>query len=174
MALDHVAMAHFIIAKMREGNSGQTIMALMGHAMAEYLCANTEVEFSWSGIAGLSSDPVTSYITKDVKGDFDFVHTRTNKPFPACAHLAEQFRKECGNLTIGPASGWSVPRIVFNNHTPPPIVPTRTNKQLDSMIKICNWVITMYKTYINATPLMGSHGGYSAPSGEGAIMKRIF
>jgi hypothetical protein len=174
MALNHVAMADYIIAKMRQGDSSKTIMGLMGHAMAEYLCANTEVRFSWHGMAGLASDPVTQYVTTDVVGDINLVHTRTNKPFPACAHLAEQIRKECANFTIGPAPTWNVPRITFNNHSPPPIVPTRTNKQLNSMRKLCNWVITMYKTYINSTPLMGTHLAFSAPSGAGAIMVEIF
>ena len=174
MALDHTAMADFIIAEMRNGGSSQSIMALMGHAMAKYLCDNTEVEFSWNGRSGTSTDPVTSYITTDVQGDFSFVHTRTNNPHRACAHLAEQIRSECGKLTIGPASGWTLPRITLNNHTPPPIVPTRSNDQRTSMLRICNWVITMYKTYINPTPLMGTHRGFSAPSGAGAIMRRIF
>jgi hypothetical protein len=177
MALDPTAMANFIIAEMRHGASSQNIMEMMGHAMAKYLCANTEVLFSWSGKLPSDpypSDPVTSYITMDVQGDFYLVHTKTNNPWAATAHLAKQIQKECGNLTVGPKEGWKVPRIKLNNHSPPPIVPTRSNNQLTSMIRLCTWVITKYKTYINPSPLMGNHISFTAPPGSGAVMQSIF
>jgi hypothetical protein len=177
MALDVHDMADFIIAEMRKGGSSQNIMEMMGHAMAKYLCDNTEVLFSWSGnlpYDPYSPDPVTSYITRDVQGDFNLVHTKTNNPEAATRHLAKQIQKECGNFTIGPKDGWSVPRIKFNNHSPPPIVPTKSNDQRIAMRKLCTWVLTMYKTYINPSPLMGSHGQFTAPPGAGAIMQSIY
>jgi hypothetical protein len=170
-------MADFVIAEMRNGASSQNIMDMMGHAMAKYLRENTEVTFSWSGINPIPEskppDPVTQYKTTDVTGDMNLVHTKTNDPDAASLNLALQIQKECANFTVGPASGWGVPRIVLNNHSPPPIAPTKTNDQLESMRKLCNWVITMYKTYINPTPLMGSHGVFLAPPGGGAVMTKI-
>ena len=177
MALDPFAMADFVIAEMRPGESSPIIMKLMGHAMAKYLCDNTEILFSWSGMLPshpFTPDPVVSYVTTDIVGDFNFVHSKTNDPMAAAAHLAEQVRKECGILSIGPQAGWAVPRTILNNHSPPPIVPTGSNDQLISMRRICTWIITMYKTYINPAPLMGSHGPFLAPPGVGAIMQSIF
>jgi hypothetical protein len=177
MALDPIAMADFIISEMRHGASSQNIMELMGHAMAKYLCEHTEVLFSWSGklpADPYTPDPVTSYVTADVQGDFHLVHTRTNNPWTGTAHLAKQIQKECGNLTVGPKDGWDVPRITLNNHSPPPIVPTWSNDQFVSMRKLCTWVITMYKTYINPSPLLGMHKTFFAPPGSGAVMQRIF
>jgi hypothetical protein len=177
MALDANDMADFIIAEMRKGGSSQNIMEMMGHAMAKYLCDNTEVLFSWSGnlpYDPYSPDPVTSYSTTDVRGDFNLVHTKTNNPEAAASHLAKQIQKECGNLTVGPKDGWSVPRIALNNHSPPPIEPTKSNDQRIAMRKLCTWVLTMYKTYINSSPLMGSHGQFTAPAGTGAVMQSIF
>ena len=175
MALDHIAMADYVITQMRSGASSQSILAKMGHAMAEYLCANTEVQFSWSGInSAPSSDPVTSYITTDVIGDIFLEHPKTNNTGKCHSHIAKQIQRDCGKFTVGPAPGWSVPRINLNNHSPPPLGPTKSNDQIISMRKMCNWVITMYKTYINPTALMGSHGSYTAPSGSGAVMTKIF
>jgi hypothetical protein len=170
-------MADFVIGEMRHGASSQNIMEMMGHAMAKYLCANTEVLFSWSGnlpYDPYSADPITSYITTDVQGDFNLVHTKTNNPYASAIHLAKQIQKECGNLTVGPKEGWEVSRIKLNNHSPPPIAPTKSNDQLISMRKLCTWIITMYKTYINASPLMGSHRLFTAPPGSGAVMQSIF
>jgi hypothetical protein len=177
MALDPTAMADFIIGEMRHGASSRNIMELMGHAMAKYLCEHTEVVFSWSGnlpYDPYSPDPVTSYITTDVRGDFHLVHTKTNNPWAATAHLARQIQKGCGTFTVGPKDGWEVPRITLNNHSPPPIVPTRSNDQRLSMRKLCTWIITKYKTYINPSALMGVHGAFLAPPGSGAVMQRIF
>jgi hypothetical protein len=175
MALDHIAMADEVIAAMRHGASSKSILAIMGHTMAKYLRENTEVLFSWSGInSAPSSDPVTSYVTTDVIGDIFLEHPKVNETQLCHSHIAKQIQRDCGTFTIGPAPGWSVPRINLNNHSPPPLGPTKSNDQLISMRKMCNWVITMYKTYINGTPLMGSHGGYLAPSGAGAIMQAIF
>jgi hypothetical protein len=170
-------MADFIIGEMRRGSSSQNIMEMMGHAMAKYLRDNTEVLFSWSG--KLPSDPYppdpeTSYETADVQGDFYLVHTKTNNPQAAAGHLARQIQKECGNLTVGPKEGWKVPRIALNNHSPPPIQPTKSNDQLVSMRKLCAWIIAMYKTYINPAPLVGSHGSFTAPPGSGAVMQSIY
>jgi hypothetical protein len=177
MALDPSEMASFIIGEMRHGASSQRIMEMMGHAMAKYLCSHTEVLFSWSGklpADPYTPDPVASYITMDVQGDFFLVHTKTNNPYAAARHLALQIQKECGKLTIGPKEGWDVPRIKFNNHSPPPIAPTRSNDQVISMRRLCTWILNMYKTYINPTPLMGSHGSFFAPPGSGAVMQKIF
>ena len=174
MALDHIAMADEVIAAMRNGSSSQSILAIMGHTMAKYLRENTEVRFSWSGVSGNSTDPVTSYVTTDVKGDIFLVHPKRNNTDNAHSYIAKQIQRDCGKFTVGPAPGWSVPRIALNNHSPPPLGPTKSNNQVISMRKMCNWIITMYKKYINTTPLMGAHGGYAAPPGAGAIMQAIF
>lgn len=177
MALDPISMADYVIGEMRHGASSQGIMEKMGHAMAKYLCGNTEVLFSWSGKLPSDPyppDPVISYVTADVQGDFNFKHTMTNNPDSSAQNIARQIQKECGNLTVGPKEGWNVPRITLNNHSPPPIQPTKSNDQLVSMRKLCTWIITMYKTYINPSPLMGSHGAYLAPPGSGAVMQSIF
>jgi hypothetical protein len=177
MALDSIAMAGFVIGEMRRGASSQGIMEIMGHAMAEYLCNNTEVLFSWSGKIPSDpypADPAVSYVTADVRGDFNLGCAMTNNPEAAAQNLARQIQKECGNLTIGPKEGWNVPRIALNNHSPPPIAPTKSNDQLVSMRKLCAWILNMYKTYINPSPLTGFHGAYFAPPGTGAVMKSIF
>ena len=178
MALDPNAMADFVITEMRkEGSSSPIIFELMGHAMAQYLCDNTEVLFSWSGVLPSNPyppDPVVSYITTDVQGDFSFTHSLTNDPVSAAAHLAEQFRQQCGSFTVGPDAAWMVPLTTFNKHSPPVLIPTGSNDQLISMRLLCTWILTMYKTYINPTPLLGSHGAFLAPPGVGAVMQSIY
>jgi hypothetical protein len=80
------ALANFIYSEVRGSITKDNIMQTLptvGHAIAKYLCKNTDIVYSWSGtIPGSppTPDPVVTYTTKNVAGDIILTPTGVLDP----------------------------------------------------------------------------------------------
>ena len=163
--------------KITDKNYSLKTMPEIGHAIASYLTKNTSVRYVWSGILPGTPqifDPITSYVTTSIVGDFACSPTNVSDPVLNGIFLGKQITDGIRKFKIMPASGWLVspggflcaPNIVL---PPIPIKDTYRYWLFQS-----NIILTFYKTWITPTPLMGSHGSYLAPPGAGAVMSQIF
>jgi hypothetical protein len=152
------------------------MMPELGHAIARYLTKNTSVMYSWSGIRPGSPpvpDPVATYTTKQVVGDFVCSPTMASDPVTHGIILGKQITDGIRTFKIMPASGWVVPPGGFLC-APPIILPPCPQKDTYQYWLMQSTVIlAFYKAWIKPTPLIGTHGAFLAPPG-GAVMSSIF
>jgi hypothetical protein len=153
------------------------MMPELGHAIARYLTKNTSVMYSWVGIQPGTSpvpDPVVTYTTTQITGDFTCSPTQAKDPVMHGIKLGKQITDGIQKFKIMPAAGWAVPPGGFLC-APPIILPPCPQKDTYQYWLMQSAIIlTFYRMWIKPAPLTGSHGPFLAPPGAGAIMNLIF
>jgi hypothetical protein len=166
-----------IKGKITNQNAASQFMLELGHAIARYLTKNTSVTYAWSGIQPGSPpvpDPVITYTTKQVVGDFACSPTGVSDPVTHGIILGKQITDGIRTFKIMPAFGWAVPPGGFLC-SPPIILPPCPKKDIYQYWLTQSTIILMfYKAWIKPTPLMGTHGAFLAPPGVGAVTQLIF
>lgn len=180
MALSPNGLANEIISSLQgigDKVMASKIMPELGHAIARYLTKNTSVMYLWSGIQPGSPpvpDPVVSYTTQQVAGDFTCSPTMTSDPVTHGIILGKQITDGIRTFKIMPASGWAVPPGGFLC-APPIILPPCPQKDMYQYWLMQSAIIlTFYKAWIKPAPLVGTHGAFLAPPGGGSSMSLIF
>jgi len=181
MALSANGLANEIVNSIRSKVNTKNMVAMtmpeLGHAIARYLTKNTSVMYIWSGmIPGTPPvpDPVVSYVTTKVVGDFVCTPTNTPDPITHGIILGKQITDGIRTFKIFPAIGWAVPPGGFlcapNIVLPPyPMKDTYKYWLFESEV-----ILRFYKMWIKPLPLMGTHAAFLAPPGAGAIMSMIY
>jgi hypothetical protein len=149
----------------------------VGHAIAKYLCKNTDVIYAWSGIMPgdpPTPDPVVTYTTKDIAGDIILTPTGVLDPVMDGIILGRQITAGIKTFIITAAPSWAVTPGKFRASPDIILPPSATVDFSKHWLAWAAVIITTYITYINPAPLMGTHGGFLAPSGAGASMTSIF
>jgi hypothetical protein len=152
-------------------------LPIVGHAIAKYLCKNTDIIYAWSGIMPGSPpvpDPLASYTTKDVAGDIILTPTRVLDPVMNGIILGKQITTGIKTFVITAAPSWAVTPGKFRASPDIVLPPSATVDFSKHWLVWATVIIATYITYINPTPLMGIHASYLAPPGSGAIMTSIF
>jgi hypothetical protein len=166
-----------IKGKINKQNAANQLMPELGRAIARYLTKNTSVVYSWSGIQPGSPpvpDPIVTYTTKQVVGDFVCSPTGASNPVMHGIILGKQITDGIRTFKIMPASGWVLPPGGFLC-APPIILPPCPQKDTyQYWLTQSNIILTFYKAWINPAPLMGTHGAFLSPPGLGSIMNLIF
>jgi hypothetical protein len=181
MALSPNGLANEIVNSIKGKITNKNVVAQMmpelGHAIARYLTKNTSVMYAWSGIQPGSPpvpDPVVSYTTKQVVGDFTCSPTMTSDPVAHGIILGKQITDGIRTFKIMPALGWTVPPGGFLC-APPIILPPCPQKGMyQHWLFQSNIILTFYRAWIKPDPLTGTHGAFLAPPGGGAVMSMIF
>jgi len=160
--------------KITEKNLNQTLPTA-GHAIAKYLTKNTDILYVWAGImpgTPPTPDPVVVYQTKNIKGDIFMHQTGVMDMITNGILLGKQITDGIRTFVITAAPGWLVTPGKFLTAVPIVLPPAPTNDFSKLWLLWSSVIITTYKTYINPTPLAGSHGPYL--STPGAMMTQIF
>jgi hypothetical protein len=164
-----------IRGKVNNKNMVDTNMSELGHAIARYLCRETEVKYSW--IAQIpdtppTPDPVTSYTTKKITGDFICNPTRMSNPVMHGVILGNQITTGIRKLQIFPAAGWTVPPGKFLCSPPIVLPPYPSSDSSQYWLYGAGVILRYYKMWINPQPLAGTHGPYIGM--PGAIMSLVY
>jgi hypothetical protein len=174
------ALANAIYSEVRGSITRNNIMQTLptvGHAIAKYLCKNTDVVYSWSGMIPGSPpipDPVITYTTKNISGDIILTPTGVLDPVMNGIILGRQITAGIKTFIITAASGWAVTPGKFRASPDIVLPPTAVADFSKHWLLWAAVIITTYITYINPSPLMGTHISYLAPPGAGAVMTSIF
>jgi hypothetical protein len=166
-----------IKGRLTSQNAASQFMPELGHAIARYLTKNTSVMYAWSGIQPGTPpvpDPVVTYTTKQVVGDFACSPTMTPDPVTHGIILGKQITEGIRTFKIMPASGWAVPPGGFLCAPQIILPPYPQADTYQYWLMQSSVILTFYKMWIKPTPLMGAHGSFIAPPGAGAIMSLIF
>ena len=173
--LNAPALANKIVSAIKNQNDANITMRKLGQAIAEYLCDNTTVMYSWVGIMpGTPPTPDPVVICQSTKLMGTFVCTPTNAT-TAVKHgiqLGEQIRSGIGQLKAVPPTGFTIPPATFANAAPILLMPTQATSSFQHWLQWASTIITTFMTYINPTPLAGAHGSYIGS--PGAVMTTIF
>ena len=173
--LNAPALANKIVSAIKNQNDANITMRKLGQAIAEYLCDNTTVMYSWVGIMpGTPPTPDPVVICQSTKLMGTFVCTPTNAT-TAVQHgiqLGEQIRSGIGQLKAVPPTGFTIPPATFANAAPILLMPTQATSSFQHWLQWASTIITTFMTYINPTPLAGAHGSYIGS--PGAVMTTIF
>jgi hypothetical protein len=174
------ALANAIYSEVQGSITKDNIMQTLptvGHAIAKYLCKNTDIVYSWSGTMPGSPptpDPVVTYTTKNVAGDIILTPTGVLDPMMNGIILGRQITTGIKTFIITAAPGWTVTPGKFRASPDIVLPPSAAADFSKHWLLWATVIITTYMTYINPSPLTGTHAGYLAPPGAGAIMTSIF
>jgi hypothetical protein len=174
------ALANAIYSEIRgnitKDNITQTLPAL-GHAIAKYLCKNTDIVYSWSGMIPGSPptpDPVITYTTKNIAGDINLTPSGVPDPVMNGIIIGRQITAGIKTFVITAPPGWIVTPGKFRASPDIVLPPSAMSDFSKHWLLWATVIITTYITYINPSPLTGTHVPYLAPPGVGAIMTSIF
>jgi hypothetical protein len=174
------ALANVIMSEIKGNITKSNIMQTLptvGHAIAKYLCKNTDLIYSWSGImpgAPPTPDSVAMYQTKNVSGDILLYPTGTLDPVTTGIILGKQITDGIKTFIITANPTWLVTPGKFKASPNIVLPPTAMSEFSRHWLLWATVIINTYRTYINPSPLMGTHGSFLAPPGAGAVMTSIF
>jgi hypothetical protein len=166
-----------MVSKVNKDNMVGIVTPELGHAIAKYLTKNTEVKYVWSGMIPGSPptpDPVISYKTTKVVGDFICSPTFTSDSFLHGVKLGKQITDGIRKFKIFPADGWLVSPGGFLCAPSIVLPPYPTLDSFSYWLFQAGIILNYYKAWLKPDPLQGSHGPYLAPPGDGAIMSLIY
>jgi hypothetical protein len=156
-------------------NMTEAAMRELGHAIARYLTRKTTVKYTWAGqIPGTppTPDPVTSYTTKKVTGDFICTLTHARSPVLHGIRLGKQITDGIRKFSIFPEAGWVVPTGKFLCSPAIVLPPYPTLNESKYWVFQSGVILRYYTAWVNPALLPGTHGYYiGAP---GAVMSNIY
>jgi hypothetical protein len=164
-------------SKLNKDNMADTATPELGHAIAKYLTKNTVVKYVWSGMIPGSPptpDPITSYVTTKIVGDFICSPTLTSDSFLHGVKLGKQITDGIQKFNIFPAEGWLVPPGGFLCAPSIVLPPYPAQDSFSYWLFQSGIILSFYKAWLKPVPLQGMHGPYLAPPGAGAIMSLIY
>lgn len=173
--LNAPALANKIVSAIKNQSNADVTMQKLGQAIAEYLCDNTTVVYSWVGImpgTPPTPDPVVVCQSTKLMGTFVCTPTHATTAVQQGIQLGEQIRSGIGQLKAVPPAGFTIPPATFANAAPILLMPTQATSSFQHWLQWASIIITTFMTYINPTPLAGAHGSYIGS--PGAIMTTIF
>ena len=173
--LNAPALANKIVSAIKNQNDANMTMRKLGQAIAEYLCDNTTVVYSWVGImpgTPPTPDPVVVCQSTRLMGTFVCTPTNATTAVQHGIQLGEQIRSGIGQLKAVPPTGFTIPPATFANAAPILLMPTQAKSGFQHWLQWSSTIITTFMTYINPTPLPGAHASYIGS--PGAIMTTIF
>jgi len=180
MALSPNGLANEIVNSLHSKVNAKGInksMPEIGHAIARYLTKNTSVKYAWSGVmpgTPPTPDPVTSYVTTKIVGDFACSFTHVPDPVTHGIILGKQITSGIRKFKIFPAPGWLVPPGGFLCAPSIVLPPYPAKDDYKYWLFQSKIILGFYKMWLKPMPLMGAHGSYLAPPGAGAVMSQIF
>lgn len=152
--------------------SASSALTALGNAIADYIVANAEIAFSWNGIYDGSPDPVTSTTGEITSCTITLTASGKDNQSEAITYLENEIVAgvTAAMFTVT-ASGFSVSSLALGITGLSLDISgsNRDNAFNDFAEQIIDWITS----YVNATPLLGSHGTYVAPPGTGAVMQSI-
>ena len=173
--LNAPALANKIVSAIKNQSNADVVTRKLGQAIAEYLCDNTTIVYSWIGImpgTPPTPDPVVVCQSTKLMGTFVCPPTHATTAFQQGIQLGEQIRSGIGQLKAVPPTGFTIPPATFANAAPILLMPTQATSSFQHWLQWASTIITTFMTYINPTPLAGAHGSYIGS--PGAIMTTIF
>ena len=173
--LNPAALASKIVSALQNQDNANTAMQKLGQAIAEYLCDNTTIVYSWVGImpgTPPTPDPVVVCQSTRLMGTFVCTPTNATTAVQHGIQLGEQIRSGIGQLKAVPPTGFTIPPATFANAAPILLMPTQAKSGFQHWLQWSSTIITTFMTYINPTPLPGAHASYIGS--PGAIMTTIF
>lgn len=173
--LNPAALASKIVSALQNQDNANIAMRKLGQAIAEYLCDNTTVMYSWVGImpgTPPTPDPVVVCQSTRLMGTFVCTPTNATTAVQHGIQLGEQIRSGIGQLKAVPPTGFTIPPASFANAAPILLMPTQAKSGFQHWLQWSSTIITTFMTYINPTPLPGAHASYIGS--PGAIMTTIF
>jgi hypothetical protein len=162
-----------IKSKITVRNSDE-FMPLLGHLISSYLTKNTLVTYSWVGIQPGSPptpDPVASYSTSQIVGDFTCSPTRVKDPVMHGIKLGKQITDGVKMFQIMPAAGFVVPPGGFLCAPDIVLPPCPITDIYQHWLFLSNIILAFYKAWIKPTPLAGTHGAFIGS--PGAVMIQV-
>ena len=162
---------------MTNDNAVAATMQEVGHAIAKYLPKNTSVMYSLVGLMPGSPptpDPVVSYVTNQIVGDFICTLTQVNDLVLHGIKLGKQITDGIQQFQIFPGAGFTVSLGGFLCAPPIILPPYPAQNKMQYWIFQSSIILTCYKAWIKPNPMMGSHSPYLAPPEAGAIMSLIY
>lgn len=173
--LNPSALASSIVSSLQGKSNSSEVMRTLGMTISDYLCNNTTVIFSWIGMQPGTPplpDPVVTFNANSLVGSFVCSPTNATSAMQNGILLGEQIRQGISNLKIVPPAGFILPLGTFANAAPILLTPTQSTSGYEHWLKWSTTIITTFMTYINPTPLPGSHGSFIGS--PGAVMTSIF
>ena len=173
--LNPAALANKIMSATKNQDKASECMRKLGQAIAEYLCDNTTVVYSWVGIQPGTPpvpDPVVICQSTKLMGTFICTPTNAKSSTQHGIQLGNQIRSGIGQLKAVPPTGWTIQPASFANAAPILLMPTSAKSSFQQWVQWSSIIITAFMTYINPTPLPGAHGSFIGS--PGAIMTTIF
>ena len=173
--LNPAALASKIVSALQNQDNANIAMQKLGQTIAEYLCDNTTIVYSWVGImpgTPPTPDPVVVCQSTRLMGTFVCTPTNATTAVQHGIQLGEQIRSGIGQLKAVPPTGFTIPPATFANAAPILLMPTQAKSGFQHWLQWSSTIITTFMTYINPTPLAGAHGSYIGS--PGAIMTTIF
>lgn len=173
--LNPAALASKIVSALQNQDNANIAMQKLGQTIAEYLCDNTTVMYSWVGImpgTPPTPDPVVVCQSTRLMGTFVCTPTNATTAAQHGIQLGEQIRSGIGQLKAVPPTGFTIPPATFANAAPILLMPTQAKSGFQHWLQWSSTIITTFMTYINPTPLPGAHASYIGS--PGAIMTTIF
>ena len=173
--LNPAALASKIVSALQNQDKANIAMQKLGQTIAEYLCDNTTVMYSWVGImpgTPPTPDPVVVCQSTRLMGTFVCTPTNATTAAQHGIQLGEQIRSGIGQLKAVPPTGFTIPPATFANAAPILLMPTQAKSGFQHWLQWSSTIITTFMTYINPTPLPGAHASYIGS--PGAIMTTIF
>lgn len=168
------AMAGQIVSALQGVDKPAIANMKIGQAIGDYLCNNTTVMFSWAGLQpGIVPVPDPMVVTQSNKLLGTIVCTPTNATMAAQQGIqfGLQIQQGIMGLTVVPPPTFLIPPATFLAAAPIVLTPTQATQPFPHWLQWCNTIITTFKTYINPTPLPGTH--LSFIGSPGAIMTAI-
>ena len=173
--LNPAALASKIVSALQNQDKANIAMQKLGQAIAEYLCDNTTIVYSWVGImpgTPPTPDPVVVCQSTRLMGTFVCTPTNATTAVQHGIQLGEQIRSGIGQLKAVPPTGFTIPPATFANAAPILLMPTQAKNGFQHWLQWSSTIITTFMSYINPTPLAGAHASYIGS--PGAIMTTIF
>ena len=175
MSLVAAALASKVISSIYNLSNPTQVCQKIGQSIAEYLCDNTTVMYSWTGIQPSTPplpDPVVVCYSTKLMGTFVCYPTKAVSAVQHGIQLGAQIQQGILQLKAVPPAGWAIPPATFMCVTPLILTPTQANNSFAHWVQWSQTIISTFMTYINPTPLPGTHGSFVGT--PGAIMTSIF
>ena len=154
-------LANKIVSTIYNIDNPARAMLKFGQAVCEYLCDATTVVYSWSAVdSDGHSDPMKVIKSTRLMGNFSCSLNYASQPMQYSILMGDQLRNCIATLKAVPPAGFSIPPARFATAVAIPFTPSYADKNMQHWLNWSSIIVAGFQTYVDPTPLSGSHGSY--------------
>lgn len=162
MSLSVQGMKDFIYPPLKDLHDASQASKMFCEKICEYINKNAVITYSWLGVSGDSTDPITIFTTTSTGKGFVKLSNINSVGAGVDYWCLEMSKVIQTDMSMNIPKTWTLSPLLFNPYGKLKIIMSGETDFNSASTNFCTQFLTSFKSsFLNTTPVSGTHGKYT-------------